>query len=174
MGQDIKYLITTEEIKIPIHIIHFKERNSTIFPILMEDSDYQRMCEYPHDLKNSESDDVASFFDLILGGGFNLEYPTKRLLEFIALSGLKSLAVIGYREICDLPQNIGNPFLFIDDKIYDLTKINFDSERQIFENEIHKILNSEILFTDIINNEKQYWCYENSETYYLEGLKNCH
>ncbi len=167
MGQDIKYIITTKEIEVPINIIHFKEKNSIVFPILIDDSDFERLSE---DSKDS-SDNVASFFDMILCGGYNLEYPTKRLLTFIQGSNLKSLAIIGYREICDLPQNIGMPVLFVNDKILDLKGLN-NSKGQILENEIHKIINAEILFTEIIKNEDRYWSYEDSENSYLQNLKN--
>jgi len=170
MGQDIKYIITTQKIKVPIYIVHFEEGNATVFPMLMEDSDFERMSDY----SKESNDNVSSFFDTILCGGYNLEYPTKRMMTFIQSSGLRSLAIIAYREICDLPQNAGMPVLFIDDKLFDLKQLNYDFERQILEDEIHKILSSEILSTEIINNEERYWSYEGSEIYYLQNLKNCH
>jgi hypothetical protein len=140
MGQNLKYLITTEELKVPIYIVHFKEKNAIVFPMLMEDSTYKEMSDF----SKESNDTISDFFNMVLTGGYNLEYPTQRLFTFIVeRSNLKSLAVIPYREFCDLPQNIGIPILFIKDKIIDLTK------EEISEEKIHESIGAEITFNDI-------------------------
>ncbi len=159
MGQNIKYIITTENLNIPIYIISFKEKNSTIFPILLEDNDFEDISKY----SEKSNDNVFDFFDMILCGGYHLEFPTRRLFEFIQMSKIRSFAIITYREFMDIPQNIGKPILFLDNE---LCKINSDYT----EEQIHQKLNSEITFNEIINNEEKYWNYGTSELIYLKNL----
>jgi hypothetical protein len=171
MGQDTKYIITTEILNVPINIIHFKENNALVFPILLEDSDFVELSNY----SKKSTVNVYEFFDNVLHGGYYLEYPIKNLMRFIQSSKIKSLALISYREFLDLPQDTGFPILFINDKIVNLsTTVIAEPEIGDIENECHKLLNSDIHFNEIINNEDKYWSYEESETYYLNNLKNSH
>lgn len=160
MGQDLKYLIITQKIKVPIYLVHFKEGNSIIFPMLIEDSVYEEISDY----SKESNDSVSVFFNTILYGGYNLEYPTERLFKFVKYSNLTTLALIPYREFADLPLNVGIPILFLNDKIVDL------SQENLTENEIHKKIGASVTFWDIIRNEDKYWCYENLEIIYLENL----
>ncbi len=160
MGQDLKYLITTEKIKVPIYLVHFKEENSIIFPMLIEDSVYEEISDY----SKESNDSVSDFFNAILYGGYDLKYPTERLFKFVKYNNLKTLALIPYREFGDLPLDIGIPICFINDKIIDL------SQENLTENEIHEKIGAKISFWDIIRNESKYWCYENLEITYLENL----
>lgn len=48
MGQQICYIITTSEseIAIPIDVVHFKEKNCIIIPLLMEYNEFETMVIY--------------------------------------------------------------------------------------------------------------------------------
>jgi len=160
MSQDLKYIIITEKINIPIHIVHFKEKNAYVIPLLMEDNTYSEISE----LAKECNENVREFIDFIVCGPYYIEYPTKRVLEHLMLSGIKSLAFIPYREICELWEYIGDPILFIDDKRIELTI------KEHAEENFHRQLGAEITFNEIINSEKRYWGYENAEFDYLTNL----
>ncbi len=160
MGQNTKYIITTEEVEVPINIVHFNEGNSTIFPLLLEDNDFNEISEY----SKKSDDSVYNFFDMILYGGYSLEYPIKNLISFIMTAKIKELGIISYREIADVPQFIGESILFLDDNIFDVSKMEFP------EDEIHRLIKSDVSFQNLINQENKYWSYESSEFWYLTNL----
>jgi hypothetical protein len=161
MGQDIKYIITTEPITVPINIVHFTEKNATIFPLLLDDGDYEDISD---DAKEFQGN-IQSFFNIILSSTYDIVYPTERLFLFMQQSGLTSLGWIGHREICDLPHDIGMPILFLDNEIVTVTN------KESPEDEVHQKLGAEILFREIIGHENRYWSYEDAEVAYLENLK---
>jgi len=160
MGQDLKYIITTEDIKLPIHIVHFKEKNAKIIPLLMDDNTFSEISN----LAKECNENIKEYLEFIVCGPYYLEYPTKRVLEHLMGTEIKSFAIIAYREILDLLQNIGDPVLYINNKRIDLTS------EEMSEEKIHRQLGAEITFTEIINNEQKYWCYENAEFVYLNNL----
>ena len=160
MGQQIFYVITNTEIKIPIDIIHFKEKNCIIFPLLIEDNDYiYKMLESSAHTKN-----VTDFFEYAIWQ-FHYEYPTRKVFDFIFQNKIKTFGLIGYREILDIPQNLDDAMLFIDD-----VRIEFESAEDI-ETKIHKKLNSDFTFLELVNNEEKYWSFESAEKFYFAQLE---
>lgn len=161
MGQDIKYIICKENINVPINIIHFKEGNALVFPVLIEDNDFEGLSENIH----TNPDDAAEFFGRMLCGGYHLEYPTRNLIEFIVSCAIKSFAFISFREIGELHHYKGLPVVFIADKLH-------VQPREFDEQEIHHLLQTDASFREMMNNESKYWSYEDAEFYYLNALKN--
>lgn len=161
MGQQLSYIICKETIDPPIHIIHFKEANTFVFPVLIEENDFIELSETIH----KRPDTADEFFEVVLYGGYPLEYPTRRLVEFLKSKYIKSFAFITYNEITGLRTNTALPIVFIDDRLHANTGT-------MKEEEAHKLLHAEVSFTEIITNEEKYWSYEDAEYYYLNALKN--
>jgi|GEM_PF-4812243 len=160
MGQQIFYVITTTEIEIPIDIIHFKEKNSIILPLLIEDNDYiYKMIESSVHTKN-----VRDFLEYAIWQ-FHYEYPTRKVFDFIFRNEIKTFGLIGYREILDIPQNLDGAMLFIND-----VRIEFESTEDI-ESKIHKKLDADFTFVELINNEQKYWSFESAEKCYFNKLE---
>lgn len=161
MGQDIKYIICAKTIEVPINIIHFKENNALVFPVLIEDNEFQDLSDNIH----KSPDNAHEFFERMLYGGFHLEYPTRNLIEFLMRTGIQSFAFVPNREILDLIHNIGMPVVYLDDKLIPTT-----ANQHV--DEIHSMINANVSAAEMMNNEEKYWSYEDAEFYYLNALKN--
>ncbi|WP_159441158.1 hypothetical protein [Pedobacter caeni] len=155
-------MITWDDLEVPINIVHFKEGNALVFPFLMEDSDYERMSE----LAKDSDETIYDFLDSVMCGGHlcAIEYPTKNLFLFIQDANLESLEIIAYREILEIPYDLGGPILFVDGKIV--------SSKDIEIVVVQAQISDEIPLNFITHDEQKYWSYEGAEYYYLMALKN--
>ncbi|MEM6721819.1 MAG: hypothetical protein AAF611_21000 [Bacteroidota bacterium] len=162
MAQDLKYIITTEPLEVPINIVHFKENNAIVFPLLLQDYDFKDLAAYA----DTTDENAYLFFDLVLHGAYTIEYPMRNLFQFLIRKKLKTFGMVAYREILDIPENVGKPIVFINDQSVKTTSKDFP------EDEAHQLLNVEVAFGSMINNEEKYWSYETAEFFYLNDLKN--
>jgi hypothetical protein len=158
MGQNIKYVITTENMEVPINIVHFKEKNTLIFPFVMHDSEYETLCEMVIHYNNSAQKFLFSPLNYM-----PLEYPTDRLFHFLGMRNTQNLALIAHAEFNDFDYEVGHPILFINDQ---LIQIDAWHEQQV----AHEKLGAEVHFHDIIRDEQKYFCYESAEIFYLKNL----
>ncbi len=158
MGQQICYLITTVEIEtaIPIDIVHFKEKNCIIMPLLMEHSEYETMVYV-----TSDSQTVEEFLDIIIH--YTHEYPTKKAFDFISKAGLKTFGIAYYSQHFIVPED-SMPILFIDNK---KTEIPWNN----FMDEIHQKLGSELTYYELLTDEEKYRDFYDAENYYFRQLE---
>ena len=77
MSQQICYIITPIEVKVPIDIVHFKEKNCTVIPLLIDDNDFEKLV-----FSSSDSSTISEFMESAI---IHLiyEYPTRKAFEFI-------------------------------------------------------------------------------------------
>ncbi len=158
MGQNISYIITSEKIKVPLGIVHFKESGGIIIPLLIDEDDFEKINSHSKNADNS-----CDFYEdctrhLIY------EYPTKEIFDFMDDNKIKTFGLISYREILEIPEN-REPLVFIDDK-----RIHLESTNSL-EAEIHTLLGFDFTFSELIRNEKKYWNYETSKYYYFTELE---
>lgn len=162
MGQDSKYIIINKIVDVPINIVHFQEGNCLVFPLLIDDFDFDDISIY----SKKSNDNIYTFFDLFLHGPYSIEYPMKNLFHFIMKSNFKHLGIIAFREFMDLEQNVGDSILFLNNRI---VEVNGGKEYHSgFK--VHELLNSSVSLFEIVNNEDKYYSYEDAEHYYLKNL----
>lgn len=158
MGQQICYLITTAEIEvaIPIDIVHFKEKNGIIIPLLMENYEYETMVA-----TTSDSLTVEEFLNTIIH--YTYEYPTKKAFDFISKAALKTFGIAYYSQHFIVPED-STPILFIDNNKIEIPWNNFMDE-------IHQKLGSELTYYELLRDEEKYRDFYEAENYYFRQLE---
>lgn len=157
MGQQICYIITTEiGIAIPIDVVHFREKNSVIIPLLMEHFEYETLVYV-----TTDSLTVKEFLDTIIH--YTHEYPTKKAFNFISKAELKNFGIVYYGHQFIVPKD-SLPILFIDDK---KTEIHWEN----FMDEIHQKLGSELKYYELLKDEEKYRDFYDAENYYFRQLE---
>ncbi|MCP9751876.1 hypothetical protein [Ferruginibacter sp. HRS2-29] len=157
MGQEICYIITTQiENAIPIDVVHFKEKNCVIIPLLMGHSEYETMVSVTSDALT-----VEEFMNTIIH--YTHEYPTKKVFDFISKAELKTFGIAYYGQHFIVPED-SVPILFIDNK---KTEIHWEN----FMNEIHQKLGSELKYYELLKDEEKYRDFYIAETYYFRQLE---
>lgn len=158
MGQEICYIITTvePEMAIPIDVVHFKERNAVIIPLLMEHHEYETMV-----FVTSGALTVDEFTNTIIH--YTFEYPTKKAFDFLSKAELKTFGIAYYSHHFIVPDD-SVPILFIDDKKVEIPWNNFMDE-------IHQRLGSELKFYELLQDEEKYRGFEVAEDYYFRQLE---
>ena len=160
MGQQIFYVNTPLNIKVPISIIHFQEKNCIIFPLLAEDYDFEKMLE-----SSADSKTVKDFLDDAIIH-LDYEYPTRKLFDFIHEVKLNTFGIIGFSNSWTVPEE-ASPLLFING---DRVKIHWTN----FETKIHEKLEAQISFLELIRDEQKYRSFYDAEDYYFKQIeKNC-
>ena len=157
MGQKIYYVLAQNNVKVPLEIVHFKEKEGIVLPILIEEHEFKFMA---NDCEEEYVQTVDDFF-MKVARAVSFEYPTNKVFSFVK-KNLDSFALLGYREVIELPQDLGHPILFINRKKVDTKKID--------EMKVHELLGISVTYRDIINNESKYWSYYSAETTYFEEL----
>lgn len=157
MSQQICYIITPIEVKVPIDIIHFKEKNCIVIPLLIDDNDFDKMV-----FSASNASNIFEFMeDAIIH--FIYEYPTRKAFEFIKNAKIETFGIVYYYGHFFIPDD-SKPVLFINDKRIDIPWNNF-------ENEIHERLESQFSVSELINNEIKYRSFYNAEEFYFKELE---
>lgn len=158
MGQKIYYILTKSNIDVPFEIVHFKEKNGLIFPLLMDEYLFKDITA---DANRKDVSTIEDFYFNVLRF-HSFEYPTKKVFRFIK-QRFQSFALVGYREILEIPDNLGDIILFLNN-----SKVDTRNKR---ESDVHKILDVEISFFEVIQNERKYWSFSSAENTYFEELK---
>ena len=161
MGQKIFYVLTIQNVTMPIEIVHFKEGNATVIPLLIESELFESIANH------AEEDDIVTkedFFNSNFLPGC-LEYPTKDVFSFVR-NNLDSFAMIGYVEELGMAKNIGKPFFFTNRCKVDTSNLS--------EIDIHETFNSSVTFTDIIRNKTRYQDYYTAEKNYFKELQEAY
>jgi hypothetical protein len=160
MAQEICYIITTEiEIEIPIDVVHFKEKNCVIIPLLMDHNEYETMLSV-----TSDSSTVEEFRDTIIH--YTYEYPTKKAFDFIWTAALKTFGIAYFGQHFIIPQD-STPILYID---HEKTEIPWE----YYMDEIHKKLGSELKYFELLKDEEKYRDFHTAENYYFRQLEQTH
>jgi len=158
MGQKIFYIITPIQINLPIEVVHFKEKDVYIIPLLIDEFDFKRLIEFSDDSKN-----IDEFFkNYIIHNKY--EYPTEKVFDYFSHNKIITFAIIGYREFLDISQLSNSTILFINSE-----KISLNEEN--IEELCHKKLNTTFTFNELINNNEKYWSYYTAEKYYFNQLE---
>lgn len=160
MSQQICYIITPIEVKVPIDIVHFKEKNCTVIPLLIDDNDFEKLV-----FSSSDSSTISEFMESAI---IHLiyEYPTRKAFEFITNAKIETFGIVYYYGHFFVLEDT-KPVLFINDKRIDIPWDNF-------ENEIHQRLESQCSFSELINNEVRYRSFYDAEEFYFKELeKKC-
>ena len=152
MGQRIFYIIAKGDIEVPIDIVSFIEKDATIIPLDIDESIYEGLSKLCEDFKTL--DNLYKAFPSVLGKGF----------YFIKDIQLKNFAVLGLREILEIPHPIGNPIIFIDGKIIKTKDTNPQWG--------HDLLNIDFSFGELIRKEKRYWTFASAEKDYFKIIEN--
>lgn len=158
MAQNIFYILTNHNAIVPIEIVHFKEGNGIIIPILIDKWMFEIIVD------NFEEEDVLTKEDFLKSSFRHcpFEYPTKKVFNFIGAS-LDSFAIIGYYEEHGMSDNLGKPICFINTEKVDTSALS--------EIDVHKALDTTITFIDIIRNKNKYRDYYSAEKIYFKELQ---
>jgi|GEM_PF-4507654 len=95
MGQQICYIISTDLLEVPLEIVHFKEQGCTVFPLLVNDTDYENILHYSEP-KNSEE----FFHEFMTHCGY--EYLNRKIAAFMSEKRLRNFAMINYGNLVPL------------------------------------------------------------------------
>jgi len=155
MGQQICYIISPDDVQVPLEIVHFKEQDCTVFPLLVTDTDYENILNY------SEPENSEEFFhEFMIHCGY--EYLNRRVADFMSEKKLQNFAMINYGNFSSIGDSF--PLLFIDGQCNSLPWENF-------ENESHRKLGIAFTFLELIRNEAKYRSFLDAEDYYFRELE---
>lgn len=152
MGQRIFYIAAKGDLEVPIDIVSFIEKNSTIIPLDIDEDVYRAFGELCQDLETL--DDLYNALP-----GFS-----PKVFDFLRSIQLQNFAILGLREFADVPHFIGNPIVYINGKI---VKVE-ENDPQIG----HTLLGIDFSFHELIKKEDRYWSYANAETDYFTIIEN--
>lgn len=153
MGQNISYIITPSEAKVPLGIVHFKENGGTVIPLLMEEYDAEKIVD------RSEHVETALEFYEDVARHFMTDYATREVFEWLDQGKLTTFGFVSHREIMDLPES-RETLLFIDNK-----RMHLESKYE--GTLVHEALGIDFTFGELIRNEEKYWSYETAKHYYF-------
>jgi hypothetical protein len=158
MGQDIKYIITNQNVEIPKQIVHFREGNGMVIPIDISDGDFEEILENASNFKT-----VNDLIDFMIENIF-LNKSVIKIIVAVASLKIDTFVFSCFRDIADVT-HIDDWIVFDQNQVIDISTNNSSDETF---NDPNSKIELDVSMGYIINKEDRYWCYESAHAKYRE------